>query len=85
MKPAKYRKKPVVVSAMKLTAKNADDVMEWLDKCDAKFSSAYRRIIIHTLEGDMAANQGDYIIQGVKGEFYPCKPDIFKETYEAVK
>lgn len=39
---------------------------------------------IETLEGDMIANKGDYIIEGVKGEFYPCKPDIFKETYEEV-
>lgn len=41
-------------------------------------------IVIHTLEGDMKANKGDYIITGVKGEQYPCKPDIFEQTYEAV-
>jgi hypothetical protein len=41
-------------------------------------------IIISTLEGDMIANTGDYIIKGVNGEFYPCKPDIFKKTYEPV-
>ena len=41
-------------------------------------------ITVHTLEGDMVANEGDYIIKGIKGEFYPCKPDIFKETYEEV-
>ena len=41
--------------------------------------------IIHTLEGDMKANIGDYIIRGVKGEYYPCKPDIFEQTYEEAK
>lgn len=41
-------------------------------------------VIIHTLEGDMRADVGDYIITGIKGEKYPCKPDIFKETYEEV-
>jgi len=49
---------------------------------------AYRtdkEVIIHTLEGDMKANVGDYIITGVKGEKYPCKPDIFEQTYEPVK
>jgi len=40
-------------------------------------------VVIHTLEGDMKANMGDWIIKGVKGEFYPCKPDIFEATYEA--
>ena len=41
-------------------------------------------IIIHTLEGDMKASVNDYIIKGVRGEFYPCKPDIFEETYNEV-
>jgi hypothetical protein len=44
-----------------------------------------KEIIIHTLEGDMKANVGDYIITGVNGEQYPCKPDIFEKTYELVK
>ena len=43
-----------------------------------------KEIIIHTLEGDMRASPGDYIITGVKGEQYPCKPDIFYKTYEAI-
>jgi hypothetical protein len=50
--------------------------------------SAYRtnkEMIIHTLEGDMKAEAGDYIITGVEGEQYPCKPDIFKKTYEPVE
>ena len=44
-----------------------------------------REITIHTLEGDLMASVGDYIISGVNGEKYPCKPDIFKKTYEEVK
>lgn len=44
-----------------------------------------KEIIIHTLEGDMKADVGDYIIKGVNGEFYPCKPDIFEKTYEEVE
>lgn len=44
-----------------------------------------KEIIIHTLEGDMKANIGDYIITGVNGEKYPCKPDIFQKTYEKIK
>ena len=42
-------------------------------------------VTIHTLEGDVKANRGDYIIKGVKGEFYPCRQDIFEQTYEEVK
>ena len=45
---------------------------------------AEERVVIHTLEGDMTAEPGDWIIQGIKGEFYPCKPDIFGESYEQV-
>lgn len=44
-----------------------------------------RKMIIHTLEGDMKANVGDYIITGLRGEKYPCKPDIFEKSYELVK
>lgn len=44
-----------------------------------------REMIIHTLEGDMKANVGDYIITGLRGEKYPCKPDIFEKSYELVK
>lgn len=43
------------------------------------------RVFIHTLEGDMIVSPGDYVIKGVKGEFYPCKPDIFEQTYEPIE
>ncbi|TIH27053.1 hypothetical protein D4765_18780 [Subtercola vilae] len=64
----KFRKKPVVIEAM-LFAGGA-------------FTTAAENIAITTLEGTMAASIGDYIIKGVAGEFYPCKPEIFEQTYE---
>jgi hypothetical protein len=76
----KYRKKPVVIEAQQLTYENFSKVAEWCDGwdwCD--------RITIETLEGVMSAYPGDWIIKGVKGEFYPCKPDIFAATYEPVQ
>ena len=75
----KYKKKPIVVEAMQYTGDNLLEVM--------KFCKAIRFIdylYIATLEGNMRVNIGDYVIKGVRGEFYPCKPDIFKETYETV-
>lgn len=90
--PESYRKKPVVIQAMgPLTAENSDAIREWCDgdECPANTptSSPMRydgALIIPTLEGPMTANLGDYVIRGVKGEFYPCKPDIFTATYDAV-
>ncbi len=89
---AKYRKKPVVIEAKRLSRDNGCDVVEWIGQ-DAKFypeiddSTSYpvpSILEINTLEGTMTAQIGDYIIKGVKGEFYPCKPDIFEATYEQV-
>jgi len=84
--PKKYRKKPVVVEALQWTGDNLDDVKEFLTS-DGLYDSEYLDYVgdslgINTLEGTMFAKVGDYIIKGVKGEFYPCKPDIFNETYE---
>lgn len=81
----KYVKKPVVIEAVQWTGLNMTEI--------ADFTSNGKRYIefdgdvcrIQTLEGVMTASTGDYIIKGVKGEFYPCKPDIFEETYEEVK
>ena len=83
----KFRKKPVVIEAWQ----NTDDPKSpplWLNDAwrDAKVQFAGGgRIDIHTLEGTMRAELGDWIICGVKGELYPCKPDIFEATYEAVR
>lgn len=90
MTPKKYRKKPVEIEAMQLWAENAYDAAEW---CGATVTGTFGPdlkprlpiLTIPTLEGDMQARRGDFIIKGVQGEFYPCKPDIFAATYEAVE
>lgn len=91
----KYRKKPVVIEAMQFTNnsqpddKNMNEICKWINQgiaADARHAwHNGTNIFIQTLEGQMLANCGDYIIKGVKGEFYPCKPDIFEQTYEAVE
>ena len=78
----KYRKKPVIIEAVKWTGEK-DDLPKIKDFM-THFEYAKGNLIIHTLEGRMYASPGDYIIRGVHGEFYPCKPDIFEETYEPV-
>lgn len=87
----KYRKKPVVIEAMHFNLETKDRVFNWIT-CNKVADwgeedgegNAEPVIRIETLEGDMIARPGDYIIKGIKGEFYPCKPDIFEATYEAV-
>ena len=78
-----YRKKPVVVEAVQWTGENHAEMCEFIDP--EAFEIIPRiGLVIHTLEGDHHASPGDYIIKGVNGEFYPCKPDIFAKTYESV-
>lgn len=78
----KYRKKPVIVDAVKY---DKDHIGKALDFCDdMKYDPATNTYFIRTLEGDMDIYDGDYIIKGVNGEFYPCKPDVFKMTYEPI-
>lgn len=83
---AKYRKKPVVIEAIHWdgTYEKAQEINKWNGQQFWKIEDD-RRIKIPTLEGLMIANVGDYIIKGVNGEFYPCKPDIFEKTYEVVE
>lgn len=76
-----YRKKPVVVEVFKY---GYDDFPAWFIKADYHVNPDYHWLSIPTLEGDMTANLGDYIIKGIKGELYPCKPDIFEATYDKV-
>lgn len=77
-----YRKKPVVVEAVQWTGENHAEMREFIDP--EAFEIIPRiGLVIHTLEGDHHASPGDYIIKGVNGEFYPCKPDIFAKTYES--
>ena len=78
----KFRKKPVVIDAIQLTKDNAEEVAAW---CGGVVDDYWDtpNVKIPTLEGTMNAAPLDWIIQGVNGEFYPCKPEIFEKTYEA--
>lgn len=92
-----YRKRPVIIEAVQLNNINAPCVVRWIGEDKAKMNlesdEAWKlgkappifSITISTLEGDMKAMFGDYIIKGVGGEYYPCKPDIFEKTYEAIE
>lgn len=82
---AKYRKKPVVIEATRYTGENCKDIVTFAKGAKDWVRADKEKVIIQTLEGDMVANIGDYIIKGVNGEFYPCKPDIFEKTYEIVE
>lgn len=93
MTAGRYRKRPVEVDAVRFSARITDrqEFPDWLTeaRCDGKVVyhaqiNGPGYLIIHTLEGKMRAEQDDWIIRGVKGEIYPCKPDIFEMTYERV-
>lgn len=80
----KYKKKPIPIDAKRITVFNLEEIADW---CGGKVTKVtadakYRLIAIKTLEGSMEAAVGDWILKGVKGEFYPCRNDIFEETYE---
>lgn len=87
---AKYRKRPVVIEAIQFKRNCFEEIEKFTDGRAYNFRTerhpdgkSYCDII--TLEGTMVATEGDYIIRGVNGEFYPCKPDIFEKTYEIVE
>lgn len=88
--PTKYRKKPVVIEAVQFFDDNdvIYELSQFIDNQPTRVS--YKdpenpKLIVETLEGELTASIGDYIIKGVNGEFYPCKPDIFEKTYELVE
>lgn len=88
----KYRKKPVVVEAVRFTTKTGVGFNRakrfagsYFMEHQEHYASEDMIYYIRTLEGDMKISEGDYIIKGVQGEFYPCKPDIFDQTYEMVE
>lgn len=83
----KYRKKPVVIEAVQWSGNNLNEILDFMkDKQPNYYEDDEKKLLtIQTLEGNMIASVSDYIIKGVKGEFYPCKPDIFKQTYEVVE
>ncbi len=90
----KYRKKPVIIEAIVWDGLNVSEIEEFcegnarIEYYDAAWkagaSGARADIFIETLEGTHHASVGDYIIKGIRGEFYPCKPDIFAKTYEPI-
>ena len=77
---AQYRKKPVVVEAIQWNGTHQKELYDFLG--GLRFNDG--ELYIQTLEGNMKASIGDFIIKGIQGEFYPCKPDIFEKTYELV-
>lgn len=84
MKTRKFRKKPITVEAIQYTGTEDSfyDVVVFTNRelCDRGTGELF----IRTLEGEMVVSKGDWVIKGVSGEFYPCKPDIFKLTYDEV-
>jgi len=76
-----FKKKPVEVEAVLYDGKNANEIINF-SECKIKATDT-DALLIETLEGAMTASVGDFIIRGVEGEFYPCKPDIFEKTYES--
>lgn len=90
--PTKYRKKPVEIEAMYYTGseESANEIIQWMQS-HGEYASlgntgvdGVKVVAIHTLEGVMAASPGDMVVRGVEDEFYPCKPSVFEQTYEAV-
>ncbi len=89
----KYRKKPVVIDAVRWTGENREEIRTFCSngaflppaRQDTEGNTTEWYLVIDTLEGVMHAEIGDYIIKGVNGEYYPCKPDIFAKTYERVE
>ena len=80
----KYRKKPLVIEAVQFTGNNIRYITNELGMSENDYSYEDFTLIIHTLEGNHKADISDWIIKGIKGEFYPCKPYIFEMTYEPV-
>lgn len=81
-----FQKKPVVIEAMQYTGDNTSRLLSWARDLGAEIGTGFggKYLIVTMLEGEMRANVGDWIIKGVRGEFYPCKPDIFAATHEEV-
>lgn len=90
MNPIKYKKKPVIIEALQfksdMSVKDLNDLIDFIGMrniIDIGRDNLY--LTIRTLEGNMTASSGDYIIKGIQGEFYPCKLDIFEKTYDKVE
>ena len=86
----KFVKKPVVIEAVQLKDESIIEIINWTTdyiniEIDTDENDNIIGMIIPTLEGAMKASMNDYIIKGIQGEFYPCKPEIFEQTYELVE
>ena len=79
-----YMKMAVMISAMVWNGSNVEELDQFMESEGYHFDDGGFYLYIETLEGDHKANKGDYIIKGVQGEFYPCKPDIFEKTYSDI-
>lgn len=82
----RYTKKPVQIEAVQWDGENRKEIFDFcsLSYFNTELETGALKLMIQTLEGAMTASVGDYIIKGIKGEFYPCKPDIFEMTYDEV-
>ena len=81
----KFRKRPVTIEAVQITdAVSVLDIIDWIGNANSGYSTNPPTVWIDTLEGRMEGSVGDWIIKGVAGEFYPCKPEIFHKTYQEV-
>lgn len=87
----KFRKKPVIIDAIQYSGSNVNEILSFVGK-DLVVEQVYQgklptiyELYIETLEGRMRIGVGDYVIRGIKEEFYPCKPDIFEATYEKIE
>ena len=86
---SKFKNKPIVIEAILWDGNKLNEFPEWMEnaynKTPGELGSVFRsgnNVLIYTLEGTMTTSPGDFIIQGINGELYPCKPDIFEKTYE---
>lgn len=83
--PRRFKKKPVIIEAIQWTGNNIEEIERFAPRIITVNKNQADELCIDTLEGVMTASKEDWIIRGVQGEYYPCKPDIFEETYEAVE
>ena len=81
----KYIKRPIEIEAIQFFTENIEEAMSFLGDFPYKYVASEGMLILSTLEGEMLVRYGDFIIKGIYGEFYPCKPDIFKDLYQEVK
>jgi len=80
----KYVKKPVIIEAVQYLTDNHEEVRAFMGAFPFIYEPLDQTISISTLEGDLIVRHGDYVIKGIAGEFYPCKPDIFKDSYTEI-